>query len=217
MRNRQIGPMHAQPWYLASPGDVWWSSHRQSTPHGRAAVLQCEGPYPRASFWSASTVAITNKHPADAHRDQRVDSGFGLRRQIELTPVGQGPDQLDVFGMRPDQRHGRPGGMSVEELSRRQVRGVPALLREHAALAGLPFHDFEQRAGFGGIAGRQFIVRPFAGQQRQCRVVPGCPQHRMTFVAAAASRISRAVNPPGEDSVKRRDDSRRHLHRPPLL
>ena len=54
----------------------------------------------------------------------------GLWGLIENLAVAQRAAELDVFGVRPDQRAGGAGGFAAEEFERGDIGGVPDLFRE---------------------------------------------------------------------------------------
>src|SRR6476620_6021596 len=53
-------------------------------------------------------------------------------RHVEDASFLQRPQQLDVFGVRPDQRHGGTGGAATEQLALGDVVTVPNLFRQEA-------------------------------------------------------------------------------------
>ena len=49
---------------------------------------------------------------------------------IEDALIAYGSEQLDVLGMRPHQRHGRPRGAAQVHMGRGEVRLIPYLFRK---------------------------------------------------------------------------------------
>src|SRR6185437_7498964 len=98
---------------------------------------------------------------------------YGLRWKIEQPTIAQGAPQLEIFAVRPHQRHGRAGGPADMQLVLRYVDRAPHLLRDQAALVGEAFHRGEEPPGCIDPARRQFVVRPLAGEQRPAATDPG--------------------------------------------
>jgi len=89
-----------------------------------------------------------------------------LRRGVEHAPVRQGATQLDVLGVSPHERHGRPRRLGEEELPLRDVGGVPDLLGQEAAFVGERRERIEERLRLVAPARGELVVRALGGEQR---------------------------------------------------
>src|SRR5258708_30189523 len=64
-----------------------------------------------------------------------------LRRHVEDALFPKRAQQLDMLGMRPDERHRRSRGPAAEELALRNILAVPDLLRQAMPVAATPLHS----------------------------------------------------------------------------
>src|ERR1051325_5402300 len=83
---------------------------------------------------------------------------------IEHFGVGERALQLDVFGVRPQQRHRRASWTTKIEMSRRQIRSIPDLLRNQADT----LRELLERAQKWSTvsSGGDFVMTTLASQQR---------------------------------------------------
>src|SRR6185437_15709979 len=109
-----------------------------------------------------------------------------LRRRIEYRVVTERPQQLDMFGMRPYQRHGTARGPAEKQLPRGDVFAVPDLFRQQAAGAGGGFQRREQAPRLLQPPRRQFVMSPFAGEQRPQPADPRPVERRAAGMLAIA-------------------------------
>ena len=109
--------------------------------------------------------------PDDAVRRRLLDEVplDRLRRPIEDAAVEQRPAQLEILGVRPDERHGRTGGVADEQLAIRNVGAVPHLFGKEAARrppsSPSPARDARRRAA-GRRRARSGRARPSAAATR---------------------------------------------------
>src|SRR6266496_1201277 len=68
--------------------------------------------------------------------------------------------QREIFGVGPAERHSGAGGAAAFHMSIGQVRSVPYLFCDHAALIGKIFYRRDE--GLGLEPGSQFIMRAFS-------------------------------------------------------
>src|SRR6185437_8609267 len=81
---------------------------------------------------------------------------------VEYLAVKGRAQQLEIFGMRPHQRHGRAGRIAQFQPPHRRL--VPDLLGKHSALGGELLIRRNQRCNIAPR--RQFVMRALAQQQR---------------------------------------------------
>src|SRR4051794_18450333 len=79
---------------------------------------------------------------------------------MKANPVVPAPDERNVLGVRPAKRHGRAGRATAFHSHMRQVRSVPNLFGEHAALVRKIFDRCDE--GFGIAARSEFVVTAFS-------------------------------------------------------
>ena len=70
-----------------------------------------------------------------------------LRRHIEDIPVSQGAAQFQIFGVRPDERHGRAGWFAEEQFAFGDVGSIPGLFWEQTIRVGKRFKRGKQVSG----------------------------------------------------------------------
>ena len=156
---RKVGQEQAQlrveegvSWTVCQPSVLQW------TIAGASAVTRSILPAGiDRHFWLKRQIA--RGEPASA-ADVALDR---LGRHVEDAAVAQRPAQLDVLGVRPHQRHGRAGGPAEEQLALGNVRRVPDLLGDQAALVG----EGLQRAA--AARARSRVARPPARSGRARR------------------------------------------------
>ena len=162
----------------------------------RGQDLQRAGPCrpatPGAAGRSARSVRRTGLlHEVALHR---------LRRHVEDLSVVQGAAQLDVLGMRPHQRHGRPRAGRGTARSGMSCASQTCSGSRPLSLAKTP-----GRAAVLGLvlpAGRQLVVGALAGQQRPgagrcpCRRRASRPRARRSRRRCSDASKGRAASPP---------------------
>src|SRR5215472_6105018 len=90
---------------------------------------------------------------------------LGLRNAVPDGAFVQRAQKLDVLGVGPGERHAGAGWVSVEEITLGNVLGVPDLLGNQAALAGLARHGLKQFQRRVMVSGSEFVVRTFSREQ----------------------------------------------------
>ena len=128
-------------------------------------------------------------------------SGSACRRR---RTVAERAGELEVFGIRPDEGHGRAGGPAEEQLFLGDVRGVPDLFGEQAAFVGEAGEGAGEAAGLVGVAGGEFVVGALADEQR-----PGASSARaveggaVPVLAVAVAVVAGQAGPAGRSTLSR--------------
>src|SRR5262245_30032950 len=103
----------------------------------------------------------------------------------EANAVMPAPDQRDVFGVRPAERHRRTGWTTGLHSCLGQVWSIPNLFGEHAALVRKIFDRRDKR--FWIATGSELVVAAFSRQNRPA------PAHSSSIVSAPVSFLAVAV------------------------
>src|ERR1700744_705137 len=129
--DRQIAKIHAD------AGRDGWAVCRRHPVVGRPVDQRLLAKFQPQRPSRPNTVDFRSELPDDRRRRRRIlDVAIhGLRRHVEHGTVPQRPQQLDVLGMRPYQRHGAAGGPTTEQFELRDVVAVPDLFRDQATRA----------------------------------------------------------------------------------
>ena len=89
----------------------------------------------------------------------------GLRRPVEDAPVSNGPTQLDVLGVRPDERPRRARALPEEQFAFGDVGRCPRSAPGEPAVARECLKRPRESVARVEASGRKFVVRALAGQQ----------------------------------------------------
>ena len=144
----------------------------------------------------ASRRAIVSVQPFRQLRDRRLFAPQHVRerwtlaaialphrfRSIEWPAQRTRSDQLQVLGVRPHQRHGRPGRPARLEAARRDGSGIPDLLGQHPARGSHARHGDEQRQRI--VTAAQLVVTPLAAEQRPGSAAAGAVESAPVVVLA---------------------------------
>ncbi len=159
------------------------SSRRRSSGPRPGRTLPGAAPCPAGM---AATAGRAARGRAASRSSPRGSARTGLRRRVEDAAVVQRAAQLDVLGVRPDQRHGRAGrpaevqpasGMSAESQTCSGSRPLSLANDSMARSSSLRL---------ASPARRQFVVGALAGQQRPGAADAGAVERRAVGVFAVA-------------------------------
>ena len=90
----------------------------------------------------------------------------GLRRAIEERAVVQRAAELEVFGMRPDERHSRAGRMADVTALDRECPRCPRLAREEPASPAKVSIACASRSATSQASGGELVMGSLASEQR---------------------------------------------------
>src|SRR5262249_46313936 len=87
-----------------------------------------------------------------------------LGNELENPPIPGTAQQLDIFRVRPHQRHRRSSGFTQAHIHLGPVRPIPYLFGQHAGAGSELLHSSDERPNIP--SGGEFVVAAFSGEER---------------------------------------------------